>query len=80
MTKLFSLIFFTFLALASCRKNYTCTCIITQTEDGDSYSYPEVNQINDASKVQAKVNCPEGPQTVLSGDGFSLSRDCILSN
>jgi len=58
------------LSLASCKKDYTCTC----TTSGSSTA--SVTKILDVNKKQAQANCVSGTTTAGS---YSGSQTCTLA-
>ncbi len=78
MKKLLLLAPVALLALASCKKDYSCNCTDTTSYDGiteiDVYTY----SIEGASKDQAVAACNEATIT-YSEAGYSQKQECKLS-
>lgn len=65
------------LAMASCKKDYTCEC--TQTTVPASTTTTSKKQILDASKRQAKANCVSWSSDMTFGSTvFTTNMDCEL--
>ncbi|AEA44902.1 hypothetical protein [Fluviicola taffensis] len=76
------------LTLASCKKDYSCSCIETGVDyydmdfdgvdEAHPYSYTENFKVKEATKVQAQSACNEA--TITMQDGLdNYERKCDLS-
>ncbi len=66
------------LAMASCKKDYTCECTESSTIPGSTTTTSK-NQILDASKRQAKANCVSWSSEMTVGTTvYTMNGDCEL--
>lgn len=64
-------------SLASCKKDYTCTCITTAN---GTASPADVTTIYGVSKSAAKANCVDDSRTYTSGGSSVVAvTDCTLN-
>lgn len=73
-----ALIFGTFalLGLASCKKDYTCTCTTTAEGPQGTVTSSASATINDTKK-NAETSCDEGDATSTAG-GYTSTVECTL--
>lgn len=65
------------LAFASCKKDYTCTCVYTYPGGGSS---TDVTKIKGVSKKAATANCASGTSVYsYSGGSSSSTQSCTLA-
>jgi len=67
---------FALLALASCKKDYTCTCTTTAESASGSATTTASTTINDTKK-NAEEACDEGDATSSIG-GYTSTTECTL--
>lgn len=64
--------------LVSCKKDYTCNCTFSTTEDGTTVEDDqEEYTIKDATKLEAKTACIEA-ERVFEEDGTESKASCEL--
>lgn len=70
----------TLLTLASCKKDYSCTCTQTWTESGDVETQIYTKSISGATKAEATAACNEATfnYTNLDAD-YNYTEKCDLS-
>jgi hypothetical protein len=78
MKKLIFILPLTMLALASCKKDYSCSCTDTDTVDGETETYAYAYKVEGATKKQAQAACNEATVTYLDG-ADSYKTKCDLS-
>lgn len=62
--------------LASCKKDYSCTCTETEIEDGSTSVFTSTYQIEEASKKQAEIACNEATIKYVEGqDSYTVKCD-----
>jgi hypothetical protein len=66
------------LTLASCKKDYSCSCTDTDIYDGETDVYTYTYKVEGATKVQAQAACNEATITYTDG-ADSYSTTCDLS-
>lgn len=69
---------FACLALASCTKDYSCSCTDTDVYDGETEVYTYNYKVEGATKKQAQAACNEATITYAE-DGDSYKTKCDLS-
>lgn len=66
------------LAMASCKKDYTCECTSTDTAPGSTTTTSK-KTIKEATKRQAKANCFSYSTDYTSGSNtYTQTNDCEL--
>ena len=77
MKKVFILGALCVVALASCKKDYSCKCTYTSISDGETTVYVDTYEVEGADKTQAQAACNEATISVVDGND-SESRTCEL--
>lgn len=62
-------------SFASCKKDYTCTCVTTSSAAGSSAS-TDVETLNGVSKSAARANCMDA---TMVNNGVTYTQDCTLN-
>lgn len=67
-------------SLASCKKDYSCTCTQTYTQDGQVDTYILTSSIAGATKAEATAACNESTLNYTdTEDGYNYTEKCDLS-
>lgn len=72
------------LALASCKKDYTCECTTTEINDGvadDPYTVTTIVKAVSKSDAEASSNCVSYETSSIDENGYTYEeiKDCTLS-
>lgn len=78
MKKIVLLVSFGILTLASCKKEYNCSCTYTYSGPFGSNTTIYTKTIKEASKKQASYACVEAKITSVDGE-FTEMEECKLS-
>ncbi len=73
MKKVFLVVAVAFFGLASCKKDYTCNCVTTDTSDGSQITSSSETITDHKSDAEAK--CDEGDQT---NNALGYKTECEL--
>lgn len=65
------------LVLASCKKDYSCSCTDTDTVDGETETTLYTYKVEGATKKQAQAACNEAKVSYIDG-ADSFSTQCEL--
>jgi len=78
MKKIFLIAVLGVLTLASCKKDYSCSCTYTYSGPFGSNTTIYTKTIQEASKKQASYACVEAKITEVDGD-YTSTEECKLS-
>lgn len=67
------------LSLASCKKDYSCSCTDTDIYGGNTDITAYTFKVEEATKAQAQARCNEAIVTEVYTSGSTYKTECTLS-